>query len=487
MKLDELEVNIDYFQFDENLYEKLQATPLQNPMLVSYNKKACDLIGLDYKECETKDFLAFINGEKLLKGCVPYSTVYSGHQFGYYVPKLGDGRAINLGSINNWHLQTKGSGLTRYSRQGDGRAVLRSSIREYIMSEAMHALDIPTTRALAIIDSDTYAHREWNEESCSIVMRMSPSWVRIGTFEYFAQIKNAKNAKENLTLLANYVIKQSYAHLENEENKYEKMYFSLVDKTAELIAKWQAYGFQHGVINTDNFSMAGLTIDYGPFAFMDYFEKHCICNHTDAEGRYSYNNQPYVARWNLEVLAHAMNELVPKEKLLEYLNTFFPQHENVYLQLMSKRVGLDPIKSSDNNLNLIIELLGALESAKIDYNVFFYKLTKLKSFDDISSVVDIAMFRDPLISWFESYKKICEEQNSSFASRFEIMKKTNPKYVIKNYMLQDAIELAHEHDFSLVNDLLEIAQNPFDEHEKYEKYAQSTPNEHSNIKLSCSS
>ena len=484
MKLDELKLSVDYFEFDEKLYQKLQATPLLNPKLVSFNKKACDLIGLDYDCCETQDFIDFINGKKVLNGSVPYSMVYAGHQFGYFVPQLGDGRAINLGKINGWHLQTKGSGLTKYSRQGDGRAVLRSSIREYIMGEAMHALDIPTTRALAIIDSDTFAHREWNEESCSVVMRMSPSWIRIGTFEFFAK---TQNAKENLIQLANYVIKQSYPHLQNDENRYAKMFYSLVDKTAELLAKWQAYGFMHGVMNTDNFSMAGLTIDYGPYAFMDYFEKHCICNHTDAEGRYSYNNQPFVARWNLQVLAYALDKIVPKEKLLEYINTFMPQHENVYLQLMSKRVGLDPIKSSDNNLDLIVELLGALESAKIDYNVFFYKLTNLKSFDDISSVVDIAIFRQPLIDWFESYKKVCDEQNSSFEDRFEIMKKVNPKYIIKNYMLQEAIQLAHEGDFSLVNDLLNIAQNPFDEHEKFEKYALSTPQEHSNLQLSCSS
>lgn len=484
MKLDELQLEVDYFDFDETLYQKLDATPLEKPNLVSFNKKACDLIGLDYEECETKEFVDFINGSKILKGSVPYSMAYAGHQFGYFVPALGDGRAINLGKINGWHLQTKGSGLTKYSRQGDGRAVLRSSIREYIMGEAMHALDIPTTRALGIIDSDTYAHREWTQESCAIVLRMSPSWIRIGTFEYFAR---TKNAKENLQKLANYVIEESYPHLKNDENKYAKMYYSLVDNTASLLAKWQAYGFMHGVMNTDNFSIAGLTIDYGPYAFMDYFEKHCICNHTDAEGRYSYNNQPFVARWNLEVLAYAMDSLVPKEKSLEYLNTFMPQHENVYLQLMSKRVGLDPMKSSNNNLNLIIELLGALESAKIDYNVFFFGLTHLKSFDNLNSVIDIAVFRQPLIDWFETYKKVCVEQNSNFEDRYKIMKKVNPKYVIKNYMLEEAIQLAHEQDFTLVNDLLEIAQNPFDEHKEFERFAKPTPEEFVNLKLSCSS
>ena len=484
MKLNEIKLEVDYFEFDEKLYQKLKPTPLKNPKLVSYNPQACDLINLDYAECETKEFVDFINGSNILKGSEPYSMVYAGHQFGHFVPQLGDGRAINFGSVNKWHLQTKGSGITRYSRRGDGRAVLRSSIREYLMSEAMHGINIPTTRALGIIDSETFAHRGWEEESCSIVLRMSSSWIRVGTFEFFAR---TQNAKENLTQLADYVIEQSYAHLIDEENKYEKMFYCLVDKTAELFALWQTYGFMHGVLNTDNFSMAGLTIDYGPYAFMDYFEKNCICNHTDTEGRYSYNNQPYVARWNLIVLADALGQICSKEKLMQYMNTFLPQHEKVYLELMNKRLGLDASKSGNSNLNLILELLGSLEASKIDYNLFFYKLTNLKSFDDLSSVLDIAVFQEPLKQWFDSYIKVCKEQESSFESRFIIMKKVNPKYILKNYIIQEAIEKAHLGDYSLVNDLLKIAQNPFDEHLEFERYAQSTPMKFANIQLSCSS
>ena len=484
MKLNELQLNVDYFEFDETLYQKLDATPVSKPKLVSFNKQACDLIGLDYEECKSQEFLDFMNGVKVLNGSTPYSMVYAGHQFGYFVPQLGDGRAINLGSVNGWHLQTKGSGLTKYSRQGDGRAVLRSSIREYIMGEYMYALGIPTTRALAIIDSESFAHREWEQESCSIVMRMSPSWIRIGTFEFFAK---TENSKENLTQLADYVIKQSYPHLQNEKNKYEKMFYELVDKSSELLAYWQAYGFMHGVMNTDNFSMAGVTIDYGPYAFMDYFEKNCICNHTDSEGRYSYNNQPYVARWNLAVLANAMKELIDEEKAYEYLHAFLPQHENVYLNLMNKRLGIDSSKSGDSNLMLIKELLGTLETSKMDYNVFFYRLSKLQSFEDITSITDIAVFREPLIEWFKSYEKVCEKEGSTFEKRNKIMAEVNPKYTMKNYMLQEAILKAHEGDYTLVNDLLNIAQNPFDEHSNFERYANPTPMEHANLQLSCSS
>ena len=485
MKLNELKTEVDYFEFDKKFYQKLDARQLNNPHLISYSKSACDLIGLDYEECENDEFVKFVNGEILLKGSVPYSMAYAGHQFGYFVPQLGDGRAINLGSINNWHLQTKGSGLTRYSRQGDGRAVLRSSIREYIMSEAMHALGVPTTRALALIGSSHGVYRSYDEvETGAIVMRMSPSWIRIGTFEFFAR---GSESKKNLNQLANYVIKQSYPHLINEENKIEKMYYELVDNTAKLLAQWQAYGFMHGVMNTDNMSMAGLTIDYGPYAFMDIFDKHNICNHSDNEGRYSYNNQPHIAGWNLEVLANSLKDICGFENLIQYLETFIPQHIKIYLEIMNKRLGLDENISANSNLNLVIELLNALENAKCDYNCFFYELTKLDSLEDISTVTDICILREPIIKWFDEYKKIILEQNQDFQIMQKLMKKTNPKFVIKNYMLQEAINSAKEGDFKLVNDLLNIAQNPFDEHKDYERYAKPTPVEYSNLRLSCSS
>ncbi len=489
MKLNELKLDVDYFNFDEKLYQELNPQPLNNAHLISYSKSACDLIGLDYEECETKEFVEIVNGEKLLEGSLPYSMVYAGHQFGYFVPQLGDGRAINLGSVNKWHLQTKGSGLTRYSRQGDGRAVLRSSIREYIMSEAMHGLGIPTTRALGLIGSSHPVYRSYGEaETGAIVMRMSPSWIRIGTFEFFAK---TKNSEKNLTQLADYVIKQSYPYLEEgtktKEEKYEKMFFELVDNTAKLMAQWQAYGFMHGVMNTDNMSMAGLTIDYGPYAFMDTFDKHNICNHTDSQGRYSYNNQPHIAGWNLEVLANTLKDICDFEKLIKYLQTFIPQHIKEYLTIMNKRIGLDESLSGNANLDLIISLLSALENAKIDYNCFFYELSKLEDLEDISSITDICVFKEPIIQWIKEYKKVIISQGQDLKKMKELMKSTNPKFVIKNYMLQEAIDNANEGDFKLTNDLLNIAQNPFDEHKEFERYAKPTPNEHSNLRLSCSS
>jgi uncharacterized protein YdiU (UPF0061 family) len=211
------------------------------------------------------------------------------------------------------------------------------------------------------------------------------------------------------------------------------------------------------------------------------------CNHTDEEGRYAYNNQPYIARWNLFALIPTLKLICDEVKLEAYMKTFLPQHQKVYLDLMSKRIGLNASKSANANLHLILELLGSLEASKMDYNVFFYRLTHLKSFDDLSSILDIAVFQEPLKKWFESYKKVCIEQDSTFESRYDVMKKINPKYIIKNYMLQEAIEKAHEGDYSLVNDLLKIAQSPFDEHKDFERYANPTPMKFANIRLSCSS
>lgn len=485
MKLDELELSVDYFEFDKKFYQKLDATPLNNPHLISFSKSACDLIDLDYEECLSEEFVKFVNGQKVLKGSTPYSMAYAGHQFGYFVPQLGDGRAINLGSKNGWHLQTKGSGLTRYSRQGDGRAVLRSSIREFIMSEHMYALGIPTTRALALIGSTHPVHRDYGDiESGAIVLRISPSWVRIGTFEFFSR---GKDAEQNLIKLADYVINQSYSHLKNDEKRYEKFFFELVDKTAKLMGKWMAYGFMHGVMNTDNMSVDGLTIDYGPYAFMDIFEKHCICNHTDYEGRYSFNNQPHIAKWNLEVLAYSLGKICNFQKLMSYLKTFMSQQQNEYLKIMNKRLGLDITLSGDANLDLIVNLLDALENSRCDYNYFFTKLTRLNSLDEISVILDSCIYKEPLENFFKEYKALIEKENQDFKNMQKIMKKVNPKYIIKNYMLQEAIEDAKKGDFRLTNDLLNIAQHPFDEHKEFDRYSEPTPLEHVNLQLSCSS
>ena len=459
-------LQINYTKLNEKYYSLQNASPLENPTLISVNHRLAKEIGFDIEALESDEFVQFINGEYIANGSIPYATAYAGHQFGYFVPNLGDGRAINLGAINGHHLQTKGSGRTLYSRDGDGRAVLRSSIREYLISEAMHGLGIPTTRALGLIDSTTKVAREkW--ERGAIVLRASTSWVRFGTIEFFYM---GKNKEENLKSILDYVIEESYPHLhEVSNNRYEELYFEIVDRYVELIARWQSVGFMHGVMNTDNMSIAGLTIDYGPFAFMDSFEKARICNHSDYDGRYSYEAQPFIAQWNLLVLAKAFSPVSDINTIEAYANTFIGKYKKRYFELMGQKLGLKDFCEDDKSL--ITDLLKLLEVNKIDYTQFFWKLS--------CGVMDERY----LDEWYERYTQRVKLDDEIVT----FMKKTNPKYVLKNYMLQEAIDKAEQGDYTFVNELLNIAHNPYDEHPAFEHYAKATPKEFTNISCSCSS
>ncbi|MDC7242933.1 MAG: YdiU family protein, partial [Sphaerochaetaceae bacterium] len=381
-------------------------------------------------------------------------------------PNLGDGRALNLGEFNKYHLQLKGSGQTPYSRDGDGRAVLRSSIREYLASEAMHALGIPSTRALGIIGSDTKVYREKTEQG-AITLRLSPSWIRFGSFE-FAYL--GKNKTAQLRELADYVIDESFEDLKNHKNRYEELYYKIVDNTAQMIALWQSYGFMHGVMNTDNMSILGLTIDYGPYAFMEKFDKGFVCNLSDHEGRYSFENQPYMAGWNLQVLAKVFSQIANKDLLESYTSTFMGNYKKRYFKIMFKKLGFIDEKEGDRKL--LSELLKAMQIDAIDYTSFFYRLSK-KDFDSIEG--------ENIRLWLEKYKTRTKKSLNTTT-----MQKVNPRYMLRNYMLQEAIEKAEIGDFTLVNQLLELIQNPFDEHKEFEDYTKADKNIN-NIRCSCSS
>lgn len=345
----------------------------------------------------------------------------------------------------------------KYSRDGDGRTVLRSSIREFLVSEAMNGLNIPTTRALALTISDTEVYREEIEKG-AVLLRGSSSWIRFGSFE-FAYLGSQKY--KHVKILADYVINESFAHLKDSSNRYEELYIDIVNNTIEMIALWQSVGFIHGVMNTDNMSIAGLTIDYGPFAFMENFQKNFICNSSDYDGRYSFEAQPYIAQWNLSILAKAFSLLVDEDTLNRYNNTFIRRYKKRYFELMSKKLGLLDY-SSDKDKNLIVNLLIALEIDKIDYTNFFYKL---------STTEMLSMGKYNIDKWLKEYYK--RVKNSSYLKEDiqKCMKKTNPKYVLKNYILQEAIDKALQNDFTLVDALLKIAQNPYSEHKKYEHYS----------------
>ena len=479
MKFSNLKLTTPYLELATLFFDEVEPTPLAQPFVISTSQDAAKLLGVDESLLDDEILVDIVNGSKKLEGSQTFSMCYAGHQFGYFVPRLGDGRAINLGKVNGQNLQLKGSGLTLYSRQGDGRAVLRSSIREYLMSEAMHGLGIATSRALALIGSDTDVARErW--EKGAIVLRLSPTWIRFGTFEYF----NAEGRHDKLQVLADYVIEESFPHLKGEEGMYLKMYAEIVKNTAVTLAKWQSVGFNHGVMNTDNMSIDGRTIDYGPFAFLDDYEANYVCNHTDRDGRYSFKNQPGIAHWNLGQLAKAISPIVNYEASQQVLDDVFGEtYEREYLKLMYKKIGLFEHDTKDEDF--IKWMLGSLEAATIDYNLFFRKLSR---YDGNKSVIlNIAVSRTALEEWLESYDDMLKKESISQQDRQEKMLSINPKYILKNHILQEAIDKAKEHDFTMIDDLLKVAHSPFEEHEELEYLCIPTPQKAKNIKLSCSS
>jgi len=479
MKFSDLKLKTPYLALAPLFYDEVSPTPLDKPFVIATSNDAAKLLGVDEDLALDAQLLNIVNGAKTLEGSQTFAMCYAGHQFGYFVPRLGDGRAINLGKVNGQNLQLKGSGLTLYSRQGDGRAVLRSSIREFLMSEAMHGLGITTSRALALIGSDTDVARErW--EKGAIVLRLSPTWVRFGTFEYF----HAKGEFAKVQELADYVIEESFPHLKGSENLYLKMYKEIVQNTATTVSKWQCYGFNHGVMNTDNMSIDGRTIDYGPFAFLDDYEKDYICNHTDQDGRYSFKNQPGIALWNLTQLANALSSIINQEDAIATLDAEFgATYEREYLGRMYQKMGL--FSEQEGDLDLLKWMLGSLESATIDFTLFFRKLSRYDG--DMKGILEIATFREPLREWLGSYNSRLEKENLSQEERESKMLQVNAKYILKNHILQEAINDASEGKFQMVKDLLTVALTPFNEHEKLEYCNKPTPIKSKNIKLSCSS
>ncbi len=479
MNLDNITLQTPYLTLDEEFYKLTDIIPLDEPYLISFSTEAAKLIDLDSTVCDDPRFIGLLNGTFLPKGSQPLAMCYAGHQFGHFNPWLGDGRASNLGSVNGWNLQLKGSGETHYSRSADGRAAVRSSIREYLMSEAMYHLGIPTTRALGIIGSKTKIIRD-RMEHAAIVMRMSTSWVRFGTFEFFYYM----GGQSKLEMLAEYVIAESYPHLKDDEDRFFKMFCEVVDRTARLIAKWQGIGFNHGVMNTDNMSIEGLTIDYGPYAMLDDFNYSYVCNNKDRLGRYSYGDQPNVSYWNLTMLSKALSPIIDKERMQKKLDDFGAYlYPDAYVDVMRDKLGLAVKRDSD--IELVKELVGTLQDIFVDHTLFFRTLSRYDG--DRSPMYDIVMEPVILDKWLILYDERLSHETRTQAERQKAMLKVNPKYILKNYMLEEAIRLAERGDLSMVETLMHIAAHPYDELPEFEHFAGDTPEEHKNIGLSCSS
>jgi uncharacterized protein YdiU (UPF0061 family) len=476
MKLNELKLTNPYLALPDECYDRVAPTPLINPHLIHANEDVAKVLDIDESELQTEGFVKFLNGQHEVEGSDTFAMCYAGHQFGHFVPRLGDGRAINIGTIDKYHLQLKGAGLTEYSRSGDGRAVLRSSIREYLMSEGMQGLSIPSTLCLGIIGSDHNVRRETIEKA-AMVCRVSTSWVRFGTFEYYAH----QGMFKELEALADYVIDENFPHIKGRDNRYTLLFNDVMIITARLMAQWMSVGFNHGVMNTDNMSIAGLTIDYGPYAFLDDFRHDNVCNHTDVHGRYSFANQPQIAKWNLRALMMALSPLSTTEKMEKNLAMYDKIYIRYYHYYMCKKLGLEGTVEGDPEL--IDDMLDMLERLQVDYTLFLRTLSHYEG--DRGALLRTGLYHEPMNAWLDRYDERIKTIDK--AVRKEQMLAANPKYVLKNYMLQEAIDAAEKGDFSVVDDLFKIAQNPFDEYPEFERWAGATPDEFKNKKLSCSS
>lgn len=486
--LDNLAFDNRYGRLPPGFYSRLAPTPLSDPYLVSFNEDAARLIDLDPAEARRETFVAAMAGNAPLPGADPLAMLYSGHQFGHYVPQLGDGRALLLGEVVNgrderWTLQLKGAGRTPYSRGADGRAVLRSTIREYLCSEAMHGLGIPTTRALCIVGADDPVIRE-TVETAAVLLRLAPSHVRFGSFEVFYYRKQ----RDHLKLLADHVIQEYFPELAGEPDPHYRFLIEVVERTARLIARWQAVGFAHGVMNTDNMSVLGITLDYGPFGFMERYDTGYICNHSDDHGRYSFGNQPHIGLWNLTCLAQALTPLIPAEQCNDALARYEPVYVDEYAALMRAKLGLATADDADREL--IVELLGLMAENGVDYTILFRRLGDFKRGADQNNAAlrDLFIRREAFDVWAGRYRARLAQENSDDAKRRQRMLRINPKYVLRNYLAQTAISKAAEHkDYSEIDRLLALLRRPFDEQPDMAAYAAPPPDWAQHIEVSCSS
>ena len=486
--LQQLTFTQNYGQLSKDFYSHVQPTPLPHPYLISFNPLAAQLLNLRIDQAQRDDFAAHFCGNFLPPNTEPLAMLYAGHQFGHFVPQLGDGRAIMLGGIHNqagqyWQIQLKGSGITPYSRSGDGRAVLRSSIREYLCSEAMHALGIPTSRALCIVGSDEEVYRE-KIETAAVLTRLAPSHVRFGSFEVFFHRKQF----EHVQTLADFVIENHYPEFANAPDKVTLFFKEITRRTAHLMAHWQAVGFCHGVMNTDNMSILGLTLDYGPFGFMENFNAGYICNHSDSGGRYAYDQQPQIGLWNLSILAHALSKLVTETARDEILEGYATIYYEKYAALMGAKLGLQNPSIAD--LPLITAWLDLLQNSQLDYTNTFRSLSNFT----IASNADNHWLRDQFIDraafdeWAANYRARLQAEHSEDSERKVRMDTVNPKYILRNYLAQIAIERAeNQRDFSEVNRLLTLLSKPFDEQPEMQNYAAPPPESARHIVVSCSS
>ncbi|KAL9250278.1 adenylyltransferase SelO-like protein [Drosera capensis] len=486
---------------------------VDDPKLVAWSESVAEILDLDPKEFERPDFPLLFSGASLLVGSLPYAQCYGGHQFGMWAGQLGDGRAITLGEVINskserWELQVKGAGKTPYSRFADGLAVLRSSIREFLCSEAMHSLGIPTTRALCLMTTGKYVVRDMfydgnpKEEPGAIVCRVAPSFLRFGSYQLHAS--RGKEDHPIVRALADYAIRHHFPHIEKmtksedlsfstgesdqsidlTSNKYAAWAVEVAERTASLVARWQGVGFTHGVLNTDNMSILGLTIDYGPFGFLDAFDPSYTPNTTDLPGRrYCFANQPDIGLWNIARFSATLQAAgLLDEKEAEFaMERYGTKFMDEYQAIVTRKLGL-----AKYNKELISKLLSNLAVDKVDYTNFFRLLSNIKADPSIPEsellvplkavLLDMGKERkEAWIGWLKSYIQELTDSGISDEERKASMNSVNPKYILRNYLCQSAIDAAEQGDFEEVRRLLKVMERPYDVQPGMEKYARLPP------------
>ncbi|MGB5325614.1 MAG: YdiU family protein [Pseudomonadales bacterium] len=468
-------------------YSRVQTSALKHPHWVVQNHELARQLGIAWQPDAGQKLLCACSGGEPLAGSEPLAMVYAGHQFGQYVPQLGDGRGVLLGELptacGNLELHLKGAGQTPYSRFGDGRAVLRSCIREYIGSEALHALGVPTTRALCITSgSDTV----WREtlEPVAMMCRVAQSHVRFGSFEFFHYTRQPERVQQ----LADFCIQHYYTQLAElpAPARYAAFLQAVVGRTAALIASWQAIGFAHGVLNTDNMSIVGDTFDFGPFGFLDRYEPGYICNHSDHHGRYAFNAQPHIGLWNLSALAEALASLVEKDQRDAALAQYEPALIEQFESRMRAKLGFAEQMPEDSAM--IFSWLELMQRNGADYSLGFRYLADLQSSGDESRLrSQFTVANQDLEDWLQRYRKRLQAGALTREESAGLMQQNNPLYIPRNYLAQEAIEQADNGNYAALQKLLEVLSNPYREQAGCEHYAEPAPAWSEQLEISCSS
>lgn len=485
-------------QVHEACYSLVSPTPTQKPRIRVVSKEVADILGLTEDDCKSAHFVNIFSGNHVQPGMKPFAACYGGHQFGHWAGQLGDGRAIALGGMKGpdgayWEMQLKGAGPTPYSRSADGRAVLRSSVREFLCSEAMHHLGVPTTRALSLMSTGDDVVRDIlydghpRPEPGAIVCRVSPSFLRFGNFEIFS----SRQEYQTLTTLAEFTLQTFFPHLgEPCPDSYAAMFGEVCERTARMVIEWMRVGFVHGVMNTDNMSILGLTIDYGPYGWIDNFDLTWTPNTTDrGQRRYRFGAQPPIALWNLQRLGEALYPLVESEEklqdgLLRFVRTFEKEHHDTWI----RKLGLENIRP-DEYASLISDLMDVLQEGEVDMTLFFRGLAHLSAQtsndeESLLRTVEASLYepslrdkeyQNRLSTWLTRYHEAVKDEGVDPTNRLKKMNRVNPKYVLRNYLAQLAIEEAENGDDTKLVELLDVMRRPYDEQPNYEAYAEKRP------------